>query len=220
MIPTIALLHTVALAEQPTERNLAATNLGVQYWNAPALKAAALAPGDIDGDGIPNDQDPDSKNFSDLDLIFGQRIRWTLSDNGSTSVRLRVNGQFTYSPGELGGSPAWKRNRVRQLGVSIVNDKVNVDIGRSQIHKGGPRLVDGLQVVAHVNNTTDVGAWAGLQPDLFTTDPRMRPGAGPILAYAASRVQASAVGEVVFAGGGLIPLSSRHHQGQELAREA
>ena len=43
MIPTIALLHTVALAEQPTERNLAATNLGVQYWNAPALKAAPVA---------------------------------------------------------------------------------------------------------------------------------------------------------------------------------
>lgn len=187
---TVLILALVAHAGEPVGSDVSVTNVGVQSWSAPALKAVVAA-----------DDDPTNDSTSDLDILFGQRLRWTLSDNGSTRVVARMNGQFTISPGEA-ESPLWKRNRVRKLGVSIVGEKVTVDIGRSGVYKGGPRLVDGLQVIGHTSSTVDVGAWAGLQPDLYTTDPRVRPGGGPILAYKASRVQASAVGEFVLGGGG------------------
>lgn len=178
-----------ATAGQPVEPDVSVTSVGLQAWSAPALKQVVLA-----------DDDPTNDGTTDLDFLLGQRLRWTLADNGTTRVVARVNARFTLSPGD---AALWKRNRVRQLGVSVVSDKVNVEIGRSQVVRGGPRLVDGLQVLAHPSSTVDVGAWAGLQPDLFSTDPRLRPGAGPIVVYKAPRVQASAVGELVFGGGGL-----------------
>ncbi len=203
----VPLIPSVLAAEPPAERNLAVVDLGAQLGVAPALRGLDTIEGDFDGDGIPNADDP--ADSSDLDILFGQRIRWTLWEGGATALRLRVRGQFTYSPGEEAPqpgqlpSPKWKRNRVRQLGMSVVNPRFTLDLGRHRVHKGGPRLVDGLQLVLHPTGTTDVGFWAGLQPDLFTSEPRLRPGGGPIVAYTASRFQASAIGEVVFGGGGL-----------------
>lgn len=171
----IALL-SLAFAAEPGERNLSATTIGAQYWQAPAVAD------------------------SDVDVFLGQRLRWTLFDNGSTAARLRMNGRFTLSPGD---AALWKRNRVTQLGVSLIGKRWRLEVGRSRVHKGGPRLVDGLQFIRRAGDALEVGAWAGVAPDLFTTEPRMRPGAGPIVAYSASRVQASVVGEVLLAGGGV-----------------
>jgi hypothetical protein len=184
----IPLLTSVALAGQLPERNLSVTHVGVQVYRAPAL---AFEP-------VPGEEKPPSLEPTDADLIFGQRLRWTLFDNGATALRLRMNGRFTLSPGD---AATWKRNRVQQLGVSVVNDRFTLDVGRHPVLKGGPRLVDGLQFVAHASDTIDVGVWGGLAPDLYTTDPKLHPGFGPIVAFTASRMQASIAGDIVLADG-------------------
>lgn len=185
----IVALATLAYGA-PAERNLSATTVGFQTFRSPSL---AFEP-------PPGEEKPPSLEPTDTDILLGQRLRWTLFESDSTAVRLRMNGQFTLSPGD---DALFKRNRVRQLGVSVVNDSFTLDVGRHGVHKGGPRLVDGIQFIAHASETLDVGVWGGLAPDLFTTDPRMRPGFGPIVAYTTSRVQASVAGDVVFGGGGL-----------------
>lgn len=171
-------LLAMAWAATPSESNISATSVGVQHWQTGAL----------------------AEDAQDTDFLLGQRLRWTLIANESLQLRARVNGRFTLSPGD---EAFFKRNRVRQLGVSLLTDSFTLDIGRHAVHKGGPRLVDGVQFIAHPSRVFDIGAWGGMSPDLFTTEFRTRFGGGPIIAYSASRIQTSLVGEVLVGGGGL-----------------
>lgn len=173
----IVALVTSAWAVDLHEGNVAATSVGVQHWQSGAQQGLA--------------QDRGVKD-TDTDVLLGQRIRWTLSESDTMAVRARVDARFTLGPGD---AVLWERNRVRQLGFSVLTEKWSLDIGRHGVHKGGPRLVDGVQLLLHASETVDVGAWAGLAPDLFTTNPRVRPGGGPIVAYNGSTVQASFVGD-------------------------
>lgn len=154
------------------EGNLSATSVGAQHWQSGAQQGLGGA--------------------TDTDILLGQRLRWTLASNDNFALRARVDARFTLGPGD---DVFFERHRVRQLGVSVLTSKYTLDLGRHMVLKGGPRLVDGFQFVAHVSKRLDIGAWGGLAPDLFTTEMRVRPGGGPIVAFAASRVQASLVGE-------------------------
>lgn len=179
----ITLILASAWGADLHESNVSATTVGAQYWQSSAVK-------DIEG-----------IKANDLDLLVGQRLRWTLIGKENFHLRARADARFVL--GVDGDEAFFQRNRVRTLGLSFLTRKWTLDVGRHPVHKGGPRLVDGLQFVYHVSKKFELGVWGGLAPDLFTTDPRLRPGGGPILAFTASRFQLSVVGEVLTAEDGL-----------------
>lgn len=131
---------------------------------------------------------------ADVDPLLSERLRWTLAD-GAT---LLGDARFTLDPA---APDPWEQHRVRTLGVELAPGDWTIRLGRHAVERGGPRLVDGVEIV---RRTADwgVGGWAGLAPDLFTTRPRVRPGGGPIVTWDRPEVQASLVGEVLAADGG------------------
>jgi hypothetical protein len=132
----------------------------------------------------------------DVDLFVGERLRWTLREGASTD-RLLVDASVTYDP--VSPAPLERLNLVA-LGLERANESLVVDIGRHPVAWGGPRLVDGAQVIAREGDW-HYGGWGGLAPDLFTTLPQLRYGGGPTVAWLQSSRQLSAVGEVLFADG-------------------
>lgn len=135
----------------------------------------------------------------DVDLLLSERARWSLGD-GTLEPRLLVDGRTRLDPN---GEPGVEIAHVRSLGVSLAPGDWTLTLGRHPVEHGGPRLVDGMQALHRSSGGWDVGLWAGFAPDLFTTRPRARVGGGPILAITRPRAQASAVGEVLVASGGL-----------------
>ena len=132
----------------------------------------------------------------DVDLFVGQRLRWTLRE-GVTTDRLLLDGSVTYDP--VSPAPLERLNLVA-LGLERASESLVVDVGRHPVAWGGPRLVDGAQVIAR-NGDWHYGGWGGLAPDLFTTLPQLRYGGGPTVAWLQSSRQLSAVGELLFAQG-------------------
>jgi hypothetical protein len=141
-----------------------------------------------------------SAGKGDLDVWLGQRLRWGLGEVGPLRTTLLVDGRLRF---DAVGGPPIERAQVRALGVRVETDRVTIDVGRTPIFGGGPRLIDGLQVRLHPTPGWDLGAWVGLAPDLFTTRPMLRPGFGPIVGYRGSWLQLSLVGEVLLWDGGL-----------------
>lgn len=131
---------------------------------------------------------------SDVDAVFGERVRWGLSE----PVRLWADAQFTYDTEQQ----RFERSRVRQLGFTYDKGVVALQIGRHAVTYGGPRVVDGLQAMVRTGDVT-LGAWGGLAPDLFTTRPMLRPGGGPVVAWSSAQAQATLVGEVTATEAGL-----------------
>lgn len=160
----------VAQEAQPEREpsNLAVSSLGVQSLLVPELGQA------------------------DLDLLAAQRIRWGFGEVDDGYNRLWVDSRLTLDPIR---EVTLERARVTRLGVELRRGSLTMDLGRAPVRYGGPRLVDGAQGLVRAG-AWQVGAWAGLAPDLFTTIPRLRPGGGPIVAYEQSWMQASLVGEV------------------------
>lgn len=134
----------------------------------------------------------------DVDLFVGERLRWTLRE-GATTDRLLIDGDVTYDP--VSGYPL-ERLHVVALGIERASESLAIDVGRHPVAWGGPRLVDGAQVIA-TNGDWHYGGWGGLAPDLFTTLPQLRYGGGPTVAWLQSSRQLTAVGEVLFAQGAL-----------------
>ena len=132
----------------------------------------------------------------DVDLFVGQRLRWTFHE-GATTDRLLADVSVTYDP--VSAAPLERLNLVA-LGLERASESLVVDVGRHPVAWGGPRLVDGAQVIA-TNGDWRYGGWGGLAPDLFTTLPQLRYGGGPTVAWLQSSRQLSAVGEVLFAQG-------------------
>ena len=137
---------------------------------------------------------------ADLDVWLGQRLHWGIGRIGPSDMTLLVDGRLRF---DAIGGPAVERAQVRALGVRLDSDRLTLDLGRTPVFGGGPRLVDGVQLRWHPTPAWDVGLWAGLAPDLFTTRPVVRPGAGPVLGWRTGSVQWSLVGEVLFFDGGL-----------------
>ncbi len=132
---------------------------------------------------------------ADLDLLLGERMRLTLHDGDHFDIRAVADARFTVDPDDI---PTLEYHRVGQLGLSLQSESWTLDLGRHPVARGGPRLVDGAQLLFKPGDV-EVGIWGGLAPDLFTTLPRIRPGGGPILAWDRSQLGASAVGEVLVA---------------------
>ena len=139
----------------------------------------------------------ESLGGNDPDLLLGQRWRWGMADD----LTFLGDGRFTI---DTDSETTWEQSRVRTLGIAL-EGQTTLLAGRHSIRHGGPRLLDGLQVLAHpVNNPQlDLGGWVGLMPDPFDTQPLIRPGLGPTLAINGSTLSASALGELVFGSGGL-----------------
>jgi len=133
----------------------------------------------------------------DVDLFVGQRLRWTFREGATSTDQLLVDGSVTYDPVSL--APL-ERFHLVALGIERASESLVVDVGRHPVAWGGPRLVDGAQVIA-TNGDWHYGGWGGLAPDLFTTLPQLRYGGGPTVAWLQSSRQLSAVGEVLFAQG-------------------
>ncbi|MEQ1569253.1 MAG: hypothetical protein ABMA64_26690 [Myxococcota bacterium] len=171
----------VAGAQAPAlPPDVSVTSLGVQTWSDSALRELGGA--------------------TDADLQLGERLRWTLAGEpgeGSGALLL-VDARFTVDPASDATALEW--SQVRQLGVEVLTGRWTVDLGRSLVYRGGPRLVDGAQALYAPSPTVRVGVWGGLLPDLFTTrgfeSGVIRPGGGPIVVYETSSAQLSAVGEV------------------------
>ena len=147
----------------------------------------------------------------EIDYLFTQRTRWTFVDQDPLAVQARVDVRFTVDP--YRGTKI-ETGRVRELGVHVTTPNLAIDVGRSPVAYGGPRLVDGLQLHAGVGEAWTVGLWAGASPDVYTTRFETRYGGGPILVYTRGQHQASLVGEALVSdvgfdrAGGL--LQTRH----------
>ncbi len=180
----LAVWAGVALAQTVPASDVSITSVGMQ-----TVTSASVGP------------DNGAEN-ADFDMLLGQRLRWTLAEGGVTT-RALADARFTIDPkaGYNNDAQNIEINNVRQLGVELNNQSLTFDIGRHPVFRGGPRLVDGVQILLRPNNGVDVGVWAGLAPSLFDTDFRIRPGAGPIIAWTGSRAQASLVGEVLLFDG-------------------
>lgn len=153
---------------EPEPSDLAVTSLGTSVVAVPTLGAA------------------------DLDLLLGQRLRWGIGKVADGYNRVWLDSRFTIDPLR---DVTLERTRVTRAGVELRRGKLTTDLGRSPVRYGGPRLVDGIQALVRAGDI-QVGGWAGLAPDLFTTIPRLRPGFGPTVAWEKPRAQASLVGEV------------------------
>lgn len=171
-------LLALAAAARAQSSDVSISSVGVQTWTSSALSA------------------------TDADLSLAERLRWTIAGEpaGTRATRLLTDARFTIDPSG-GGTPAFEWSSVRQLGVEVSRPSVSVVVGRTAVFRGGPRLVDGVQALLKPSDSLSVGGWAGLAPDVFTTLPRLRPGAGPVVSYATSRLQASVVGDVTVAVG-------------------
>jgi len=133
-------------------------------------------------------------NKADPDLLFGQRLRWGLSDTAT----LDLNARFTYDPN---AETSFEQSRVRSLGVTIDTKAYTLRAGRHALRHGGARLLDGAQFFYHPDHDDriDVGLWAGFLADPFTTLPTLRPAGGPALAWRTSGISLSWLGEIVTA---------------------
>lgn len=179
-----------ALAQTVPSSDLSITSLGFQGFTTTSVGPDNGAPA------------------ADVDLLLGERLRWTLgSGDGANPLtsRLLADARFTVdpSPGFEGDGQALEVHNVRQLGLELTSDDLTFDLGRHPVFRGGPRLVDGIQALYRPSSTVDVGLWAGLAPSVFDTDFRLRPGAGPIVAFTGPQLQLSTVGEVTLFEGAL-----------------
>lgn len=139
----------------------------------------------------------DAIGASDVDLLFGQRARWNLTP----ATRLLADVRFAYDPNAI---TRFEESRARELGASFETAHLTVLAGRHPVAYGGPRLLDGMQVLTHIGDPgrLAIGGWAGLVADEFTTAPQMRPGGGPILAASSWWGSASLMGEILGNSGG------------------
>jgi hypothetical protein len=131
----------------------------------------------------------------EADVLVGERIDWRLEGDW----RFGFDGRVTL--GVL-DDPVLQWLRLSAANVERRHGDVVLTIGRSPVTHGGPRLVDGIQVVAS-DEGFQVGGWGGLAPDLFTTLPAVRFGGGPIVAWIGDTLQISGVGEVLAVENGL-----------------
>jgi hypothetical protein len=128
-------------------------------------------------------------------VLVGERVDWGLGGDW----RAGLDGRVTL--GVL-DDPLLQWLRLSEANVERREGGVALTIGRSPVTFGGPRLVDGVQLVA-ARDAWRLGAWAGLAPDLFTTLPALRFGGGPIVGWVGDELQASVVGEVLAVDRGL-----------------
>lgn len=135
-----------------------------------------------------------STGMNDMDFLLGQKLRWHVFKENSFRSQLLLNARLIFDPqGEI----QWERNRIRSLGIKFSNSKWTFDIGRHNVYYGGPRIVDGAQVVYQASQYIQYGGWFGFSPDLFTTNFQTRSGGGPIFVYTQKWHQLSIIGEAL-----------------------
>lgn len=137
-----------------------------------------------------------SIDAQDANFMLGQRVRWTVAG----SWRVLLDGRFIIDPA---AEVTFEDSRLRELGLTGDTGPVSWWFGRQAVQRGGPRLVDGVQGLAHVRGDLALGAWAGLVPDEFTTAPTTRYGGGPIVAFDRGVASLSAMGDFVGSSEGL-----------------
>lgn len=135
---------------------------------------------------------------ADVDFVFSERARWKLGDAAGLTWRARVDGRWTVDPK---GPNTWEQSRLRVLGLLGRSGDWTVEVGRSAVAYGGPRLVDGVQA-RYRFPSVEVGVWGGEVPDLYTSTPAARFGGGPVVSFHHGQFSGSVVGEALFGGGG------------------
>jgi hypothetical protein len=133
-------------------------------------------------------------------VLLAERIRWQLAEGGVLEPRLMVDGRLAIDP--LGESPL-SQAYVRQLGLIDHTDERSLYLGRHPVYQGGPRLVDGVQILSAATPSLTIGGWGGMAPDMFTTRPTSRVGGGPVVEWQHSRGTLSSVGEALWYRGAL-----------------
>lgn len=135
-----------------------------------------------------------------LELVLGERLRWSLLRSDKLDLDLNIDGRLGI---RLLDGGRIDRLRVRELGVRLRGPKWSLVLGRHVIDGGGGRMVDGAQLLAYPAPRVEVGGWAGLVPDPYTSAPALRFGGGPILALTKRIFQLRFVGEILGVPGGL-----------------
>lgn len=137
----------------------------------------------------------------DLDLLVAERLRWEAVRRPTVRLRVLADARFAF---DLVGKPrltsAWSAvewGRVRRLGVEIETPVMTLQLGRHPVHRGGFRLVDGVQLITRPKPHWELGLWGGLAPDVVTTTPALRFGGGPVVALTLPWLQLSLAGEIL-----------------------
>jgi hypothetical protein len=143
----------------------------------------------------------------DLDLLLAERLRWEALRRPDVRLRVLADARFAF---DLVGKPrltatwsALEWGRVRRLGVEIETPAMTLQLGRHPVHRGGFRLVDGVQLITRPKPHWEVGLWGGLAPDAVSTMPALRFGGGPLAALTLSWLQVSLAGEILGTPAGL-----------------
>lgn len=126
--------------------------------------------------GVWFDAAPSSRAYG-LDMLLGDTLRASLIEKPTLHLDLLAAARLSvrlFDGGQV------DRARVRALGLRFKLDKVVLDVGRFTPKGGGIRLVDGVQVLGDLGHGVQLGAWAGLGPDPWSTMPAARFGGGPV----------------------------------------
>lgn len=135
---------------------------------------------------------------SDLDLLLTERLRWKVLPKLPGETRLWIDGRLVI---DTNGAVLLEQSRVTRMATTTERDQLELDVGRSQVRYGGPRLVDGLQGQWRFNKAFLMGAWGGYAPDLFSTLPRNRVGGGLFASFSGKGFGASVLTENLFSEG-------------------
>jgi hypothetical protein len=136
--------------------------------------------------------------LGDLDLLLTERLRWRVLPSLPGTTRVWADGRLVV---DTNGEVLLERSRLSRLAVSSVLNDLELDLGRSVVRYGGPRLVDGLQGLWKFNKAFSLGAWSGFAPDLFTTLPSSRLGGGVFASFNALGFRGSALMERQYSKG-------------------
>lgn len=135
-----------------------------------------------------------------IELYLSDRMRASLLTKPNLRIDARFNGRMGI---RLLDGGRLDRVRITDLATRFRGNQWTVDAGRFPVEMGGYRLVDGAQFLHSLPHGFEIGAWAGLAPDPYTTAPALRFGGGPILRYNHRFFRVGLLGEVLSTAAGL-----------------
>jgi hypothetical protein len=148
--------------------------------------------------GVRGDLSVATGGQSDLDLLLTERLRWKVLPQLPGETRLWIDGRLVV---DTNGTVGLEHSRLTRMATSTQVDRFTLDVGRSPVQYGGPRLVDGLQGQWRLNRSFLAGVWGGYAPDLFSTLPRNRVGGGLFASFSSMGIAASLLTENLFSEG-------------------
>lgn len=143
---------------------------------------------------------PVSEEALGLGGLIDERLRATVIDREGLQGELRIKARLRYQLSEE--ASRWENSRVRDLRLHLVGTSWELDLGRIPVDHG-LRLIDGAMGMFELLPGWSIGAYGGAGADPYTTRPGLRFGGGPVLRFEGESVHWLALGELMWAPGGL-----------------